>query len=26
VFFLHDGPRDEWLNWEPHIRLPGEKD
>ncbi|HZM36644.1 MAG TPA: MlaD family protein [Burkholderiales bacterium] len=26
IFFLHDGPRDEWLNWEPHIRLPAGKD
>jgi paraquat-inducible protein B len=25
VFFLHDAPRDEWLNWEPHIPLPAEK-
>ena len=25
VFFLHEGPRDEWLNWEPHIPLPAEK-
>ncbi len=26
VFFLHDGPKDEWLNWEPHIKLPAEQD
>lgn len=26
VYFLHDGPREEWLNWEPHIKLPPEKD
>ena len=26
VFFLYDAPRDEWLNWEPHIRLAREKD
>lgn len=26
VYFLHDAPREEWLNWEPHIKLPPEKD
>lgn len=26
VYFLHDGAREEWLNWEPHIRLAAEKD
>jgi len=26
VFFLHDAPKDEWLNWEPHLKLAGEKD
>lgn len=26
VFFLYEASRDEWLNWEPHIRLSGEKD
>jgi paraquat-inducible protein B len=25
VFFLHDGPSDAWLNWEPHIALPKDK-
>lgn len=26
VFFLHDAPKDEWLNWEPHMKLAPEKD
>jgi paraquat-inducible protein B len=26
VFFLHDVPKDEWLNWEPHLKLAAEKD
>lgn len=26
VYFLHDGAREEWLNWEPRIRLAAEKD
>jgi len=26
VFFLHDAPKDEWLNWEPHLKLAPEKD
>jgi paraquat-inducible protein B len=26
VFFLHDAPKAEWLNWEPHIKLPAERD
>ena len=26
VFFLHDGPKEEWLNWEPHLKLPVEKE
>ncbi|MGQ0547031.1 MAG: MlaD family protein [Betaproteobacteria bacterium] len=26
VFFLHDAPKEEWLNWEPHLRLAPEKD
>jgi paraquat-inducible protein B len=26
VFFLHDGPKEEWLNWEPHLKLPAEKE
>lgn len=26
VYFLHEGPREEWLSWEPHIKLPAEKD
>lgn len=21
VFFLHEQPKDEWLNWEPHLKL-----
>ena len=25
VFFLHDEPKDEWLNWEPHLKLAAEK-
>jgi len=26
VFFLHEEPKDEWLNWEPHLKLAPEKD
>ena len=26
VFFLHDEPKQEWLNWEPHLKLGSEKD
>jgi paraquat-inducible protein B len=26
VFFLHDEPKDEWLNWEPHLKLAAGKD
>jgi paraquat-inducible protein B len=25
VFFLHDGPKDEWLAWLPRIPVPEEK-
>jgi paraquat-inducible protein B len=25
VFFLHDGPKDEWLSWLPRIPVPAEK-
>jgi paraquat-inducible protein B len=26
VFFLHEEPKPEWLNWEPHVKLAAEKD